>query len=302
MSLSVAALRPDRVFTLGLVRPAMSIASRSRCRRVPILMYHGIRQGLGTRAAYFETNTSPEAFATHMQYLHANGYKATTLSQAVEFIGGRIDLEKPVVITFDDGLTDFYTTALPILCQHSFSATMFLVSGFAGSERECFANNKCMTWSEAREIHAQGIEIGSHTVSHPVLHRLNHQELADEISKSKEAIEDNIGIAIKAFSYPFAFPEQDTRFVQTLRTLLVEGGYEYGVSTIIGTAGPSDETHFLPRLPVNSFDDLRLLGAKLEGAYDWLHVAQRSYKTMFGRNPRGTGALDARLAGRGECV
>ena len=72
-----------------------------------------------------------------------------------------------------------------------------------------------------------------------------------------------------------------------------------GVCTIIGTAGPSDDTYFLPRLPINSHDDLRLFRAKLEGAYDWLHVAQRWYKSLFGRTPRGSAALQPSAAGRG---
>lgn len=293
-------LSPDRVLTLRVVHPAMRVADRSRGRRVPILMYHGIREGLGTRAAYFETNTSPKAFAAHMQYLQDHGYRATNLKRALEYIGGFVDLEMPVVITFDDGFRDFYTQAMPVLCQHSFTATMFVVSDFAGGRREYFGKNEYMTWSEVREAHSQGFEIGSHTVSHPVLHGLGQQRLADEISNSKHLIEDEIGSLVTSFSYPFAFPEQDTHFVQRLRLLLRQCGYANGVSTIIGTAGPSDETHFLPRLPVNSHDDLRLFAAKLEGAYDWLHVAQRSYKSLFGRSPRGNAALEPTMEGKGR--
>jgi peptidoglycan/xylan/chitin deacetylase (PgdA/CDA1 family) len=276
-------MRPDRLLTLALARPAMALAIQPRRRRVPILMYHGIRDAVGNKAAYFETNTSPKTFAVHMQYLRDYGYTTATLSQAAGYISGVIALEKPVVITFDDGFKDFCTRALPVLCQHSFTATMFVVSEFAGAEGTSFADNQCMTWQEVREIQSEGIEIGSHTASHPVLHGLSRQRLVAEISKSKAAIEDNIGRTVTSFSYPFAFPEHDRPYVQTLRTLLRECGYQNGVSTIIGTAGPSDETYFLPRLPVNSHDDLRLLRAKLEGAYDWLHVAQRSYKSLFGR-------------------
>jgi len=50
------------------------------------------------------------------------------------------------------------------------------------------------------------------------------------------------------------------------------------VSTIIGRAGKHDNRYYLPRLPVNSWDDAALLRAKLEGGYDWLHWPQWLYK------------------------
>jgi peptidoglycan/xylan/chitin deacetylase (PgdA/CDA1 family) len=273
-------MRPDRLITVGLVHPALRVTRLLRAHRVPILMYHGIRSGLGNKAAYFETNTSPETFAAHVRYLHDRGYTPITLSQALAYGKGEFECEQPVVITFDDGFKDFYTHAMPVLSQYSFSATMFVVSDFAGTNQAGFLGNECMSWTEVREIQSHGIEIGSHTVSHPVLYGMSKLDLARELATSKEAIEEKTGRQVVSFSYPFAFPEQDQPFVNTLRVLLTESGYQNGVSTIIGTAGLSDDPFFLPRLPINDHDDLGLLRAKLDGAYNWLHVAQRAYKSL----------------------
>jgi hypothetical protein len=60
--------------------------------------------------------------------------------------------------------------------------------------------------------------------------------------------------------------------------ILENQGFENGVSTIIGRASKHHNQYYLPRLPVNSWDDATLLRAKLEGGYDWLHWPQWLYK------------------------
>ncbi|MGH9678802.1 MAG: polysaccharide deacetylase family protein [Candidatus Acidiferrales bacterium] len=257
--------RLDRAISIGLVHPVMQIVRKQGAARVPILMYHGVRSEVSARHPYFETNTSRELFAAHMKYLRDNGYTTLNLNEALEAMMTGRSGPKRVVITFDDGFRDFYTNAFPVLAEYNFKATMFVVSGFTSDETFTAGGKEYMTWSEVREIHARGIQIGSHTVSHPELYKLSPNQLEFEVRQSKETIEDGIGDAVRSFSYPYAFPEQDAKFVTRLRELLETHGYENGVSTILGTAGAADNWFFMPRLPVNSFDDLRLLSAKLEG-------------------------------------
>jgi hypothetical protein len=63
-----------------------------------------------------------------------------------------------------------------------------------------------------------------------------------------------------------------------LRNMLMQAGYENGVSTIIGTADSSSDRLFLERIPVNSSDDGAFLAAKLRGGYEWLHALQLASK------------------------
>ena len=118
------------------------------------------------------------------------------------------------------------------------------------------------------------MRFGSHTVTHPQLRNLTLGEVREEVCSSKKQMEDRMGYPVASFSYPYAFPEADREFTKQLRAILSDTGYENGVSTIIGTATAQHERLFLPRLPVNSWDDGRLLNAKLEGGYDWLHAPQ----------------------------
>jgi len=270
--------RLDRAVSVGLMHPLMRWLDRRRKGRVPILMYHGIRGGLSQKHPYFETATSAEQFAAHMQHLRDYGFVPIHLHQAIEEMHSHGDGSRNVVITFDDGYRDFYTHAFPILAEHQFKATMFIVTGRTGDAPVYQDGNEWMTWSEVREIRRNGIEIGSHTVSHPQLHSMGVEQVDCEIRQSKEMIEDRLGESVSSFSYPYAFPEQDKAFVRLLRSLLESYGYKNGVSTVIGTATCKDDRFFLPRLPANSYDDLTLYRAKLERGYDWLHLAQLLYK------------------------
>ena len=99
------------------------------------------------------------------------------------------------------------------------------------------------------------------------------KEIENEIKLSKNKIEDETGIMVESFSYPYAFPE-NKEFGITLRTLLKKCGYTNGVTTKIGTANNGDDTFFQPRLPVNTADDILFFEAKLQGSYDWLNKPQ----------------------------
>jgi hypothetical protein len=66
-----------------------------------------------------------------------------------------------------------------------------------------------------------------------------------------------------------------------LEDLLNNLGFEYGVSTILGRASRKSNRFFLPRLPVNNWDDISMLRAKVEGGYDWLHWPQLLKKVIF---------------------
>ena len=167
---------------------------------------------------------------------------------------------------------------MPILQAYQFSATMFVVSSFPGNPTDVSSDRKFMSWSEVREVESSGITIGSHTVSHPKLRNLKPRDVERELKDSKQTIEDQLGKTINAFSYPYAFPEQDVTFRDRLRECEMEAGYRYGVTTVLGSVRETSDRYFLPRIPVNEYDDTRLFQAKLEGAYDWLHMPQLIYK------------------------
>ncbi len=272
--------RLDRFLTLYFFKHILKKQTSAGYKQIPILMYHSISDEKEKSHPYYHVNTSPAVFDAHMRYLHQNNYSVINLQDLNKSFDTR-DSSKYVVITFDDGFRDFFTNGLPILKKYNFNATVFLPTGFIRNERLSFNNKECMTWDEVRQLSREGIIFGSHTISHPQLNNLSTKEIENEIKLSKNKIEDETGITVESFSYPFAFPEEK-EFGITVRTLLKKCGYTNGVTTRIGTANKGGDTFFQPRLPVNSADDILLFRAKLQGAYDWLSKPQSIIKRLKG--------------------
>jgi len=271
--------RIDRLASVYLSHPLARVMRSISGPRVPILMYHSVSDSLfGKSHPYYQINCSPPVFARQMRWLRQNGYRTMNLTQMWTAMETGQDVSKTVVITFDDGYRDFYTEAFEALRQCGFSATIFLATDRIQNTPVRIDGVDYLTWSEVAELHKAGIQFGSHTVSHPDLRSLSPEQIEYELGCSKETIEQKLGVPVESFSYPFAFPEEDKTFTQFLVGILENLGFENGVSTIIGRAGKHDNRYYLPRLPVNSWDDAALLRAKLEGGYDWLHWPQWLYK------------------------
>jgi len=245
-------------------------------------MYHSISDNLfGMAHPYYHINTSPEVFSQQMRWLRNAGYRTIDLENAWTGLQAGAEMSRTVVITFDDGYRDFYTDGFEVMKQCGFRATIFLATDRIQNTPYRIEGADYLTWKDARELHGEGVRFGSHTMTHPDLRSLGPDQIEYELGRSKEIIEQNLGVAVGSFSYPFAFPEEDQAFIRFLEDLLENLGYEAGVSTILGRASRKHNRFFLPRLPVNSWDDTRFLRAKLEGGYDWMHWPQLFKKSIL---------------------
>jgi len=248
---------------------------------LPILMYHSVSSVDDTRRhAYFVTNTRPGVFEDHLRWLRDEGFRTLSLEDARAFIEGATLARPSVVLTFDDGFADVAETVAPMLARYGFTASVFLPTAYIGDARREFLGRPCLTWAEVRDLHAAGIEFGSHTVSHPKLVELDREQRRRELTESAARIRGEIGEMVTMFSYPFAFPEGDGEFVADYRAMLRDTGYRVAVTTRIGSAVSGDDTLLLRRLPINSADDLKLFAAKVSGAYDWMQAPQRLGKRV----------------------
>lgn len=254
--------------------------AETRTPAIPILMYHSISSAESNAShPYYEINTAADIFRLHMSFLKKEGYSTvgleTLVGNAIPQDGG-----KRVIITFDDGFRDFYTTAFPILREFGFTATVFLPTQFIGSNSPGIRDKYHLSWQEVRALADQQIEFGSHTVTHCLLVNENESRISKELKESKKVIEDQIGRKIYSFAYPYAFPDHRKKFTAALRSRLIEAGYSCGVTTKIGLTNSGDDRYFLKRIPINSFDDEELFNAKLNGAYDWMNMPQFLLKNL----------------------
>jgi len=270
-------MRLDRFISRNVVH---RFCLKGAAGHLPILMYHSISEAAETGVSpYYRTSTRPEVFREHLRLLQAAGYRAVDLKTAVQALQTG-SCEKLAVVTFDDGYRDFHTAAFPILQAHSFTATVFLATGYVGHHRASFKTRECLTWGEVRELHQAGIHFGSHTVTHPKLVELDWPAIQRELCDSKADLQHHLGAPADTFAYPFAFPETRRGFVGRLRETLLEAGYICCVTTRIGRAKPGDDLMQLKRLPANSCDDAHFFQAKLDGAYDWVAPLQAGTKRL----------------------
>jgi peptidoglycan/xylan/chitin deacetylase (PgdA/CDA1 family) len=181
--------------------------------RFPVLMYHriGSAQAPVTNSEEKPWAVSVEEFEWHLDHLSATGRRGVSLADAHEALasGKRIPPEW-IVITFDDGNESDYAHALPLLAARGFRATVFVCGNRVGAPGG-------LQPSMLREMHAAGMHIGSHAMTHRFLTTLAAHEEEDELARSKELLERNVGTPIDYFAPPGGRWSQRT--AETLRRL-----------------------------------------------------------------------------------
>jgi peptidoglycan/xylan/chitin deacetylase (PgdA/CDA1 family) len=126
---------------------------------------------------------------------------------------------------------------------------------------------RAVTWDELRELNEDGIEIGSHTMNHPILSKINQSRLVDEIEVSKKVLEENLNTKITSFCYPNGrFPDISDEVVRTVR----DSGYLGAVMCIYSLEW---QIYKIPRMGVSS--DRENFLWKLYGAEKLLHSKRK---------------------------
>ena len=104
------------------------------------------------------------------------------------------------------------------------------------------------SWSELREMADSGLmEIGSHTVTHPILSSVTDEESWDELTRSRAQIEEGVGRTVNCFCYPNGMPG-DYRPSQVRQ--VEQAGYACSVSAQFGMVNPASDRYQLPRIGV----------------------------------------------------
>lgn len=102
-----------------------------------------------------------------------------------------------------------------------------------------------MRSTQVRELAQAGMEIGAHTVRHPILAQETLSTVAGEVQASRHQLQALSGQAVDVFAYPNGRPGTDYRREHV--ELLREAGFRAAVSTAHGIASAADDPHQLPR-------------------------------------------------------
>lgn len=173
-----------------------------RSAGVTILIYHRVGAGTGG-----QMDLSPTAFDQQLAWL-ASTQRVITLEQAADELAAgsaSTPLRPGVVLTFDDGTTDWVDHVLPALDRHRVPATFYVATSFIDEGTLFPGDGAPLSWDGVRELASSGlVTIGSHTHRHLLLDRLPPQQIADELDRSIELLGAHTGNAIDHFAYPKA--------------------------------------------------------------------------------------------------
>jgi peptidoglycan/xylan/chitin deacetylase (PgdA/CDA1 family) len=228
-----------------------------------MLAYHAVSATWGSPLAISE-----QALDHQAAHLCRRGYEGLTFAEAER---RRIDGSLPprtVVFSFDDGYRSTLRAA-ETLARHGYPGTVFAVTSFAdsgeplrweGIEHELAgggAELDPLSWDELAGLVARGWEVGSHTVTHPLLTGLSDADLERELVESRRTVSERLG-ECRTIAYPYG--QADAR----VAAAAAAAGYT-AACTLTG-AHLADEPHLRPRVNMTGADTGRRLALKVSPA------------------------------------
>ncbi|MGD8277338.1 MAG: polysaccharide deacetylase family protein [Gemmatimonadota bacterium] len=202
-----------------------------------ILTYHSI-DGSGS-----VISIDRDTFRRHVRWLAGSGIEVVSLDRVLQ----GDPAGDAVAITFDDGFTNFATEAWPVLRDHGMAVTLFVPTDHAGAVNgwedatSAIPRMPLLDWVSIAELAGAGVEIGSHSRSHPDLRRLPDDRLDAEVIASADRITAETGRRPTSFAYPYG------RLDDRVRTVVARE-YRVAVTTELRWVLPDDDPHRLPRL------------------------------------------------------
>jgi peptidoglycan/xylan/chitin deacetylase (PgdA/CDA1 family) len=183
---------------------------QAKDRRIPIVCYHHIASDLTRSNLYLK----PEIFRSHLDWLQANGYETVTFKDVLE-LGPKLP-KNPIILTFDDAPEDHWNVYKE-LKSRGMRGVFFVVTGRIGKS--------WLTESKIREMGSNGMEIGSHTVTHKNLTKIPLADMQYELNYSKHTLEQILGTKVIVLAYPYG------KYDETLLSNMRVSDYIYGRTT-----------------------------------------------------------------------
>ena len=219
---------------------------------VLVLCYHAV-----SRSWPAPLSVLPERLEEQLRLLTSRGYRGATFTEAVT----APPHERTLAVTFDDAYGSTLEAALPVLERVGLPGTVFATSDYVDTDRpiawggmerwlgtEHEHELRCMTTGELSELRAAGWEVGSHTCSHPKLPAVDSARLDEELRRSKEVLEDELGAPCTSIAYPYGAVDE------RVADAAAAAGYEAAAAQ----ASPrgASRVHRWPRVSVYHTDSL----------------------------------------------
>ncbi|MFG2192380.1 polysaccharide deacetylase family protein [Streptomyces sp. NPDC048639] len=242
-----------------------------------LLMYHSVT---GCTEDPYRITVTPDRLRRQLRWLAGRGLRGVGVAELLrERAAGRGS--RLVGLTFDDGYTDFTENAVPLLREHGFRATVFVLPGRLGGDNAwdpLGPRKPLLTEAGIRAAAGAGMEVGSHGMLHVSLPEADDSTLLEEIARSRELLGGITGRPVEGYCY--AYGHVDARAAAAVRS----AGYDYACAI---DPGPLTGPYALPRIHVGDRDtSLRLTVKRL------LHPVRRRAMPVA--------TADAQVAGAGR--
>ena len=226
---------------------------RSPLTRPVVLVYHGVGD-IDDASDPKRLIVAPEHLEAHVRLLLRRGY---VFVPAGELPAAAEPPPRTAALTFDDGWSNWLTVALPLLERLGVRATFFVCPGLWGAQHPDVAGaaGRLLDEDGARALHEAGMELGSHSLSHPDLRGLDDLSLARELAESKESLEAITGRSCTTLAYPYGL------FDARVERAAADAGYDLAFAWLPGPW----RRWAVPRLPAPPRYGGRRLALKLLG-------------------------------------
>lgn len=211
--------------------------------KIPILLYHDLESSdcpsEKSDAATSDTVVHAENFESQIRHLAENGYKTISIREYFELRRQRSAiLPKQIIITFDDGHYSNYFLAFPVLQKYGFRATFFIIADRVDHDEYH------MTSVQLKKMAEQGMEIGSHGLTHKYLPLMKPGEIEHELWESRKILEAIIQQSVKYFAFPGG------HYNQNILKLLTSVGYKGACSCLQGLNSLNTNSYLLKRIEI----------------------------------------------------
>ena len=225
-----------------------------------VLCYHIVEAPAAPRM-----HIDRDTFRQHLRYLEMTGYNVIPLKHLYEYVmGKRATIPKnAVVITIDDGWKSTYTEAFPELQKRKFPFTVFIYPNIIGK------TTNALSWKEIREMAQAGVDIQSHSLTHPYLTKRHHRSktekaysewLVKELAQSRKILEKETGQKVEFLAYPYG--DFDDRVAKAS----ARAGYSAALTCEFGPVKQGSDPLRMKRFVIDDRMDFtafrRYLGAK----------------------------------------
>lgn len=245
-----------------------------------ILAYHAIAD-LGNDRRLAEYGVPPRLFEEQLDALIGSGWSFVGLDAVLAALSGEEELpRRALLLTFDDAYADLLEVACPIMAERGLPGVVFAVAGKLGGTNEWDNRHRATTLDlldadGLRAVEADGIEVGSHTVSHRPLTELPEAALEEEIAGSATLLKQAGLPRPRTFSYPYG--EWNPEIAVAAR----DAGYAASFTVEPGVVTDGADPHSLPRIEVLARDTPRRLRRKLLTA-GWPAPLRRGFLRLVG--------------------